>query len=113
MSMLEKKSFDAPDHTIAPDKTRMDQIFLEGMTVGQNHYAPGWRWSQKVGPVVGSDICHVNHFGYVLSGRLRVRHEGGEELEFGPGDVYHINPGHDGWVPGDEEFVSVEFLPTT
>ena len=33
----------------------------------------------------------------------------GSELEFGPGDVVAIPPGHDGWVVGDEPCVVLDF----
>ena len=29
-------------------------------------------------------------------------------MEFGPGDVYEVPPGHDGWVIGDEPAVGLE-----
>jgi hypothetical protein len=34
----------------------------------------------------------------------------GTEMEFGPGDVYEIPPGHDGWVIGDEPAVGFEIM---
>lgn len=47
--------------------------------------------------------------GYVLSGRLKVIMDDGTELEFGPGDVVAIPPGHDGEVVGDEPCVVLDF----
>jgi hypothetical protein len=41
--------------------------------------------------------------------RRAVVHEDGTEVEIGPGDAYVIEPGHDGWVVGDESFVGFEF----
>jgi hypothetical protein len=38
-----------------------------------------------------------------------VSHGDGTELDLGPGDAYVIEPGHDGWVLGDEPLVSYEF----
>jgi uncharacterized cupin superfamily protein len=32
----------------------------------------------------------------------------GSEMEFGPGDVAVVPPGHDGWVVGDEPAVWIE-----
>ena len=32
----------------------------------------------------------------------------GTEIEFGPGDVAIIDPGHDGWVVGDEPNILFE-----
>lgn len=33
----------------------------------------------------------------------------GQELEFGPGDVADIPPGHDGWVIGNEPAIFYTF----
>jgi mannose-6-phosphate isomerase-like protein (cupin superfamily) len=49
--------------------------------------------------------------GVVQSGRMRVIHDDGTELEIGPGDVYVIEPGHDAEVVGDDRFVGFEFQP--
>ena len=32
----------------------------------------------------------------------------GAEMEFGPGDVYEIPSGHDGWVVGNEPMIGLE-----
>jgi hypothetical protein len=32
---------------------------------------PDWRWSQHVGPTVGTASCQVEHVGLVLSGQVR------------------------------------------
>jgi len=34
----------------------------------------------------------------------------GPEIVLQPGDVFHIAPGHDSWVVGDESYVSLHFL---
>jgi hypothetical protein len=34
--------------------------------------------------------------------------EDGTEMEFGPGDVAIMQPGHDAWVVGDEPNVLIE-----
>ena len=34
----------------------------------------------------------------------------GETIEVGPGDLFHVFPGHDSWVVGDEPYVSLHFL---
>jgi len=33
----------------------------------------------------------------------------GTEVEFGPGDVGTIPPGHDAWIIGQEPFVGIDF----
>ena len=70
---------------------------------------PGWRWSECIKPVVGTESCQVHHVGTAMSGRLHIEHEDGSSVEIGPGDAYVIEPGHDAWVVGNETFVGYEF----
>jgi hypothetical protein len=70
---------------------------------------PGWRWSESVKPIVGTESCQVSHTGYVISGRMHVRMDDGTELDFGPGDAVWVGPGHDAWVAGDEPYVGLDF----
>ena len=72
-------------------------------------FEPGWRWSECIKPVAGTESCQVRHVGVVHSGRIAVKHEDGTELQIGPGEAYVIEPGHDAWVVGDEGFVGFEF----
>ena len=103
------KSFDEPDEQRSPDKTKVDVVKLPGASVARITFQPGWRWSECIKPVVGTDSCQVEHIGYVVSGSLHVTHEDGSEGEVKPGDVYRIAPGHDAWVVGGEPAVFVEF----
>jgi hypothetical protein len=32
------------------------------------------------------------------------------EFVMGPGDLFHVPPGHDSWVVGDEPYVSLHLL---
>ena len=54
--------------------------------------------------------CQTHHLGHLISGRMGVRMDDGTEMAFGPGDVYEIPPGHDGWVIGDEPVVGFEIM---
>ncbi|MGA9159614.1 MAG: hypothetical protein WB297_01945 [Actinomycetota bacterium] len=47
--------------------------------------------------------------GMVLSGRQGIELDDGTMLELGPGDLYDIRPGHDGWTLGDEPTVMIEW----
>jgi quercetin dioxygenase-like cupin family protein len=109
MPKLEKKSLDQPDETRPVDKGSVEVVELEGATVMRTTFEPGWRWSESVKPIVGTDSCQVHHVGYVISGRMHVRMDDGEELEIGPGDVLQIPPGHDAWIVGDEPYVGLDF----
>jgi hypothetical protein len=36
--------------------------------------------------------------------------EGCREFELAAGDCFAVGPGHDSWVVGDEEYVSLHFM---
>jgi uncharacterized cupin superfamily protein len=109
MAGVQSRDFDSPDETRTPDKTQVDVVRMGETTVGRFAFEPGWRWSECVKPVAGTESCQARHVGVVHSGRLAVRHEDGTEVELGPGEAYIIEPGHDAWVVGDERFVGFEF----
>jgi hypothetical protein len=106
---IESRGFDSPDETRTPDKTEVAVVRLGSATAARMTFEPGWKWSDCVKPVAGTDSCQVRHVGVAISGRLHVEHEDGTQLNLGPGDAYVIEPGHDAWVVGDERFVGYEF----
>jgi hypothetical protein len=112
MPSLEKKSLATPDRELSYDRTHGQIVDFDGMTVGRYTYGPGWRWIDVLSPALGKDMCDVDHWGYALSGSLRVRHEDGTQTQVGPGDIYHISPRHLGEVVGDEPFETIEFQPS-
>ena len=75
---------------------------MAGATAARYTFEPGWKWSECVKPVAGTDSCQVRHIGLIQSGRLHVVHDDGSEGDIGGGDAYVIEPGHDAWVIGDE-----------
>jgi hypothetical protein len=103
------KSFAQAEETRSFDNGRVDLVEIAGNKVGQATLEPGWRWSQAVKPIVGTDSCQVAHVGYAISGHLHVVMDDGQELEIKGGDAYEISPGHDAWVEGNETFRGVEF----
>jgi quercetin dioxygenase-like cupin family protein len=111
MAGVEARDFDSPDETRTPDKTRIDVVRMTGTTAARFTFEPGWRWSESVKPVAGTESCQVRHVGVVHAGRLGVSYEDGSEAELRPGDAYVIDPGHDAWVIGEERFVVFEFEP--
>jgi hypothetical protein len=109
MAGVESKHLDAPEETRTPEKTEVNVVHLGDVQVGRFTFEPGWKWSECVQPVAGTDSCQLEHLGYVVSGRLRIAHADGTGLDLGPGEAYRIDPGHDAWVLGEEPFVGVEF----
>jgi D-lyxose ketol-isomerase len=78
-------------------------------TAARLTFEPGWKWSECIKPVAGTDSCQARHVGVVQSGSIHVVHEDGTEMDLTPGDTYVIEPGHDAWVVGEERFVGFEF----
>jgi hypothetical protein len=109
MAGIESKSFDHADETRTPAKTKVDVVQVGGTEVGRFTFEPGWKWSECIKPVVGTERCQNDHVGYLESGRMRVVHEDGTELEIAPGEAYRIAPGHDAWVVGSDPVVAFEF----
>lgn len=103
------KNLDAPDETREFDRGKMDVVTLDDVTVGRAVFEPGWKWSECVKPLAGTESCQVPHVGYVISGRMTVRMDDGAELDLQPGDAVTIPPGHDAWVLGDEPCVMLDF----
>jgi mannose-6-phosphate isomerase-like protein (cupin superfamily) len=110
VTRLEVKSHDSPDERRSPEKTTVDVNTLGDYTIGRFTFLPGWRWSDCIKPVVGTDSCQVNHVGYCISGTLEVETNAGERATITAGDSYAIPPGHDAHVVGDEPFVSLELV---
>jgi hypothetical protein len=111
MAGITKRSFDSADEVRSPDKTKLEIVDLGGTKAARMTAQPGWRWSECIKPIVGTDSCQLRHVGMVRNGRMRVTHEDGTVLELGRGDVYVIEPGHDAEIVSDEPFEAFEFEP--
>jgi uncharacterized cupin superfamily protein len=110
MASIEVKSFDSPDEVREFEGNgKADVVNLGGRNVGRGTFEPGWRWSENVKPIAGTESCEVSHLGYCVSGRMRVTMDDGSDGELGPGDVVAIPPGHDAEVVGDEPCVFLDF----
>ena len=72
-------------------------------------YPPGFRWSKDMKAIVGTDLCMHAHVGFLVSGQIHIQYADGCTLEFAAPQAVAIEPGHDGWVMGDEPAVMVEF----
>jgi hypothetical protein len=111
MAGVEKRDFDSPDETRAPEKTRSDIVHLGGTTAARLTLEPGWSWSTCIKPVAGTDSCQHRHVGVLQSGRMRVTHDDGSVVDIDAGEVYVIEPGHDAEVVGDQPVIGFEFEP--
>jgi class 3 adenylate cyclase len=109
MPRLQSKNFATPDGVQTMPKVRFETVGLDDATVGHCRFEPGWRWSTDMAPVVGTPTCQMRHFGYTISGVMRIVMDDGETLDIGPDAVFEIPPGHDKWVLGDEPWVTIEW----
>ena len=76
MAGLEVRDFSAPDETRAPDKTKVEIVRMGGTSASRMSLEPGWRWSDCIKPVAGTDSCQVHHVGVMAVGhaaRCRTR----------------------------------------
>lgn len=107
---LERQALSAPDETrtFLDGKGKVDIVTVGGTQVGRGVFEPGWRWSEHVKPLAGTDSCQAAHTGYVVEGRMVVRMDGGAEVEYGAGDAFHMPPGHDAWIVGDQRCVLID-----
>ena len=111
MAAMVRMSLDSPEETRAfkDGKGRLELVNLDKGPVGRATFEPGWKWSEHVKPIAGTDSCQGAHLGYYVSGRMKVVMDDGEEAEFGPGDFAIIPPGHDAWIVGDEPCVVIDW----
>jgi hypothetical protein len=72
-------------------------------------YQPGFRWSTHMKGTVGTDLCMHAHVGFIARGRIHIQYADGCVLEFAAPQAVAIEPGHEGWVVGNEPAVLIEF----
>ena len=113
MESLEKKSLEMPEEIRQFPKGKVELVTIGNVTFGKGTFQPGWKWSESLKPIVHTDSCMAPHTQFHIAGRLRVKMDDGAEMEFGPGEVGVIQPGHDAWVVGEEPVVVIDFTGFT
>lgn len=88
---------------------RMDVATAGNGRVKRVIYPPGFRWSTHMKPISGTDLCMHAHVGFLAEGRIHIEYADGCVLEFEAPQAVAIEPGHEGWVVGDEPAVLIEF----
>ena len=111
MAGMKKMSLNSPEETrpFEDGKGKLELVNMQEGPVGRATFEPGWKWSEHVKPIAGTDSCQAPHLGYYVSGRMHVVMDDGEETEFGPGDFAVIPPGHDAWIVGDEACIVIDW----
>ena len=109
MAKAEQRGFDNPDETRTFPFGKVDLIKIGGSEIGRLTLEPGWRWSDHVKPIAGTELCEAPHFQFHAAGVLGVRMADGTELTAKPGDVTALPHGHDAWVIGNEPVVVIDW----
>ena len=108
MARVSLKSLTEPDEVRRVPHGTLEIYTVGDVVIGRTVWEPGWHWAEDVKPIAGTALCQYHHVGVSLQGTLGVRMEDGSTAEIGPGTVFDIPPGHDGWVVGDEPWVSYD-----
>jgi hypothetical protein len=106
----EHARFAEPAETRTFANGRLELLHIGGSDIGRLVLQPGWRWSNDVKPIAGTELCEAPHFQYHVAGTLRIRMADGTEFDAVPGDVTSLPSGHDAWVMGDEDVVVVDWF---
>src|SRR3974377_2587425 len=86
----------APEQTPPIKKGKVEVLNMgPDLPVMRVTFEPGWKWSECVKPVAKTESCQVPHLVYVVSGRIAIQMDDGQNVEYGPGDVGVIPPGDD------------------
>ena len=103
-------NLDSPSETRTFERGRFETYEVGPMTLGRATYEPGWRWSEHVGSATGRACARSSTSASSLSGQAAVKMDDGTERIMRPGDFFHVPPGHDSWVVGDEPYVSLHVM---
>ena len=108
----------APDLLLADiegaERRDVGRVRLEALRAGAARvkrmiYPAGFRWSVDMKPIVGTDRCMHAHVGFLAKGEIHVEYADGCKVEYKAPRLMAIEPGHDGWVVGQEPAVVIEF----
>jgi hypothetical protein len=105
----EQRDFASPDEVRAFDHGRLELVRIGDSEIGRLVLQPGWRWSEHVKPIAGTELCEAPHFQYHVAGTLRIKTADGTEFDATPGQVTSLPAGHDAWVIGEEDVVVVDW----
>src|SRR5690349_23022624 len=110
MIPYEIKDLGKPDEVREFPNGRLELVNASAGVVGRLVLQPGWRWSNDVKPIAGTDLCEAPHFQYHVSGTLHVVMADGTEFDAKAGAITSMPSGHDAWVVGNEDVVLVDWF---
>lgn len=88
---------------------KIDIVKAGASRVKRMIYPAGFQWSTDMKGIVGTEWCMHAHVGFLAQGQIHIAYPDGCVKEFAAPEVLAIEPGHDGWVVGDDPAVVIEF----
>jgi hypothetical protein len=107
----------AVDPILAPvrgaERRQVGHVRLEVGRAGEGRvkrmvYRPGFHWAKDMKAIVGTDLCMHAHVGFLVRGEIHIEYGDGCVVEHKAPQIIAIEPGHDGWVVGNEPAVVIE-----
>ncbi|UOQ71512.1 hypothetical protein [Hymenobacter cellulosilyticus] len=107
-----------PDSLLGPMKgathrevggVQVDVVQTGAARVKRIVYPVGFRWSRNLKEIMGTPLCMHAHVGFLAAGRISIQYADGVTEDFVAPQAVAIEPGHDGWVVGEEPAVLIEF----
>ena len=105
------------EHLTAPmegtERSTFAGIGIDSVAVGDARvrrlvYPAGLRWSVDVQPLVGGERCLHAHIGFLVQGRFQGEYADGCTFDYVAPQILAVDPGHDAWIPGNEDAVVIE-----
>jgi hypothetical protein len=88
---------------------QVDVVRTGNVRVKRMIYPPGFNWANHLRSAVGTELCMHSHVGFMARGQINVRFADGCVVEYIAPQFVAVEPGHEGWVVGDEPAVLIEF----
>ena len=88
MATIEVKNFEKDaDEVSTPNNARVETVNISGQRVMKLTIQPGWKWSDDIKPLVGTDSCKAKHLGVIVEGSITCRHDDGTQVTYSAGDA--------------------------
>ena len=84
MGTVQVRSLDQLDETRSFPNGPVQMVAIGDTMIGRARFEPGWRWSNDVKPIAGTEWCMFLHEGYCVSGSAIVRAESEPRPGSGP-----------------------------
>jgi hypothetical protein len=88
---------------------QVDVAHIGNVRVKRMIYPPGFNWAVHLRSAIGTELCMHAHVGFMAQGQINVRFADGCVVEHRAPQFVSVEPGHEGWVVGEEAAVLIEF----